>query len=81
MFKRTCFYKEPRFKSQHPHVGSKPSVTLVSEYLMPFSDPTGHQAHGCCIGTHGGKTCTHKINLKRKPVSNRKYIPSKTPMW
>lgn len=73
--------RERRFNAQCPHAGTKSSVSLVPEHLMPFSDLSGHQTHSCCIGTHRGKTCTHKINLKRKSVSKGEYIPYKNHMW
>lgn len=39
---------------QHPHGGSRTSVTLVSRDPMPSSALGGHQAHMCPIDTHVG---------------------------
>lgn len=49
-----CSCRGPRFSSQHPHGGSKPSVTPVLQNLVPSSDLFKHQAGSWCIYTHVG---------------------------
>lgn len=43
----------------HPHRGSQPSVTPISEYPMAFSGLQGHQAHTWCTCVHTSKTPIH----------------------
>lgn len=53
-----CSYRISEFESQHPHVSSWLSVTLVLETPTTSSGPHGHQTHKQCTNMPTGKN-TH----------------------
>lgn len=62
-----CSSRGPGFKAQHPHGGSKPSVTPVSGALIPTSGLHRHQAHIWCIDIYAGK----KIHIEYKQANKQ----------
>ena len=72
-----CFFRGPRFDSQHPHSSSQPSVTPVPGCLRSPSGLQKHQIHMWCANKHSGKTLTHVIFFKLK----RKYLHCGTKLF
>lgn len=58
-----CLYRELRFSGQHPHGGSKLSITPVLGDSKPSSDLCRHQVYPWCTYIYAGKTHTHKIKV------------------
>ena len=59
-----CSFRGPRFKSQHPHGGSQPSITLVLEDQLTSSGLCEYQT---CTQTykHTCKQNTHRHKFKK----------------
>jgi hypothetical protein len=60
---------EGQLDSQHPHGGSQPFITPVSETLMPSFVHCGH--HGYMVHKHVSRQNTHKTKLKSQKFKKK----------